>query len=684
MAESDKISEDMFQSILNRCPVGIAAIDYNGFYVTVNPAYCGIYGYLPEQMLGQSFTMVFPEDVRTSVLGKHQHFLDEGGRLGGEWSVRRHDGIVLTVWTESVPFQRQDGSKPDRLVYVLNITEQKRSQEQMRIATTVYENCHEAIMVTDAENRLIAINPAFTRITGFEFADLANIRPDIFRADEQNESFHRDMQRRLHDDGFWIGEAWDRRKNGELYLRELTLTVVRDPAGKIQNYVGMFSDITERKKSEELIWRQANYDAVTGLPNRHMFHDRLEQNAQQMLRGGHNMALMLIDLDHFKEVNDSLGHNAGDALLADVAQRIMHRVRGVDTVARLGGDEFAVILPDLAHPEHAERVARALLDTLAQRFSFEGESVYVSASIGIAIFPHDSASLEGLFRNADQAMYAAKAAGRNCFSYFTPALQEAAISRMRMSNDLRRAIGDPQFQVHYQPIVHLDSGRIVKAEALLRWKHPQQGMIEPSRFIPVAEDTGLITPLGNWMAHQAIGQLAEWRTQYDAEFQMSINQSPTQFRRSDFADMDWIHDLESRNLDKKSIVIEITEGLLLNAEPRVNTNIMRCRDAGIQVAIDDFGTGYSSLAYLQKFDIDYLKIDRSFVENIDSIGLDLCDAIVVMAHRLGLEVVAEGVETAHQRDVLTEMGCDYAQGYLFSRPVPATEFGAMLETSPVM
>jgi diguanylate cyclase (GGDEF)-like protein/PAS domain S-box-containing protein len=683
MAETDKITENMFQSILNRCPVGIAVIDYDGIFVTVNPEYCSIYGYTPAQMLGQSFTMVFPEEARAPVLAKHQHFLDEGGRLGGEWTVVRHDGIVLTVWTESVPFPRAAGGA-DRLVYVLNITEQKHSQEQMRIAATVYETSHDAIMVTDAENRLIAVNPAFTRVTGYDFADVSGSHPDIFNAANQEDSLYRDMWRRLHEDSFWIGEVWDRRKNGEPYLKELTLTVVRDLTGKVQNYVGVFSDITERKKNEELIWKQANYDAVTGLPNRHMFHDRLEVTAQQVLRSGQNMALLLIDLDHFKEVNDSLGHNAGDTLLAEVARRIMRCVRGVDTIARLGGDEFAVIIPELVRPEQAERIARTLLASLSQSFSFEDEAMFVTASIGIAIFPHDSASLEGLLRNADQAMYAAKAAGRNCFSYFTPALQEAALNRMHISNDLRRAISGAQFQVYYQPIVHLRSGRVVKAEALLRWNHPRNGIIEPMRFIPVAEDTGLILQLGDWVAHQAIEQLALWCKSYDPAFQMSINLSPVQFRRNDFANMDWIRDLETRRLEKKALTIEITEGLLLNAEPRVNENLMHFHEAGIQVAIDDFGTGYSSLAYLQKFDIDYLKIDRSFVEDIDGVGLDLCEAMVVMAHRLGLQVVAEGVETRHQRDMLTEMGCDYAQGFLYSHAVPARNFTNILETTPVM
>ncbi|WP_199175644.1 EAL domain-containing protein [Telmatospirillum siberiense] len=671
----------MFQAILDRCPVGIAVIDYDGNYVTVNPAYCAIYGYEPQEMVSHPFTMVFPVEDRQPILIRHQRFLSEGGKLGGEWTVVRRDGTVLSVWSESVRFAKREGFF-NRLVYVLDITERKKTQEQMRIAATVYETSHEAILVTDGDNNIIAVNPAFTRVTGYDFAEVVGRNPRIFKSGRHDDAFFREMWRSLNEEDMWIGEVWDRRKSGEDYVKELTITVVKDASGAVLSYVGMFSDITLRKKNEEIIWRQANFDAVTGLPNRHMFQDRLEQGARKATREGRIMALMLIDLDHFKEVNDSLGHRAGDALLAEVSFRIAGCLRAVDTVARLGGDEFAVIFSDLSHARDGERVARTLLASLAEPFFIERESVFVSASIGIAIFPDDSDSLEELFKNADQAMYAAKAAGRNCFSYFTPAMQQAALDRLRMSNDLRRALDAAQFEVHYQPIIHLMTGRVVKAEALVRWLHPTRGMIGPAEFIPLAEDTGLIVPLGDWVARQAIARLAQWRRAFNPEFQIAVNQSPAQFRSNDFTDVGWVQELERYGLEGNAVVIEITEGLLLNAEPRVNKNLLMFRDAGIQIAIDDFGTGYSSLAYLRKFDIDYLKIDRSFVEDLDGIGLDLCEAIVVMAHRLGLEVVAEGVETERQRDILARIGCDYAQGYLFSRPLPAESFTALLSAWP--
>lgn len=672
--------EDLFQGILNQCPVGIAVIDHEGRYVTVNPAYCRIYQYTSQEMTGHSFLMVFPEAAREEVFARHMRFLDEGGPLGGEWPVLRHDGNLLTVWTESARFPRQDGTVC-RLVYVQDITERKKAQAQMQIAASVYESSHEAILVTDADNRIIATNPAFTRLTGYTFEEVAGQDPKIFRSDRHEDSFYEEIWNMLTEEGLWIGEIWDRRKSGEVFLKEMTISTVRDATtGKVLSHVAMFSDITERKKNEELVWRQANYDAVTGLPNRHMFQDRLRQNSQKLARSGEVMALMLIDLDHFKAVNDSYGHNVGDALLAEVARRLAYCVRAADTIARLGGDEFALILPDLAHPEDAENVARKLLTTLSQPFFCEGESVYVSASIGISIFPHDSNNLNDLFKNADQAMYAAKAAGRNGFSFFTAALQHVVMERLRIASELRRAIAEGQLELYYQPIVELRTGRVSKAEALLRWNHPERGLVGPADFIPIAEESGLVTQLGDWVARQAMVQLVAWRKQFGPGFQLSINQSPAQFRRGEQSRLEWLRELPQMGLDNSSLIIEITEGLLLNAEPRVNQTLRMFHDAGIELAIDDFGTGYSSLAYLRKFDIDYLKIDRSFIEDLAGVGFDLCEAIIVMAHRLGLEVVAEGVELPEQRDILTRIGCDYAQGYLFSPPLPAAAFTTLVHT----
>ena len=433
-------------------------------------------------------------------------------------------------------------------------------------------------------------------------------------------------------------------------------------------------------RNEETIQRQAHYDELTQLPNRRLFRDRLQQMMRQVLRHGGALSLLLIDLDRFKEVNDTLGHNAGDDLLVDAARRIRGCIRDTDTVARMGGDEFVVILGDLTDHAGIERVAQSILDRLTEPFMLGTEQVYVSASIGIALYPDDAADIETLLKHADQAMYVSKGLGRNCYSYFTGEMQQQAQKRLRLTNDLRGALARQELRVYYQPIVELATGKIHKAEALLRWQHPTRGLVNPVDFIPLAEESGMIGAIGDWVFRQAANQCKLLKLQYDASFQISVNKSPAQFRNDEPRAQQWLKLLDELGLAGQGITIEITEGLLLDAGDTVQTRITALREAGMQVAIDDFGTGYSSLSYLKKFDIDHLKIDRSFVSNLEHNpdDLALCEAIIVMAHKLGLKVIAEGVETPLQRDMLQAAGCDFAQGFLFSRPVPADQFEALL------
>jgi len=393
------------------------------------------------------------------------------------------------------------------------------------------------------------------------------------------------------------------------------------------------------------------------------------------------MALMFIDLDHFKEINDTLGHNMGDLLLVEASKRISDCVRATDIVARMGGDEFTVLLAEIEDIGSIERVAQNIIQKLASSFRLRDEVAYVSASIGITLYPDDAATIEGLFKNADQAMYAAKNQGRNRHNYFTPALQEAAQTKLRLINDLRGALAANQFMVYFQPIVELATGNINKAEALIRWKHPERGMVGPAQFIPLAEETGLILEIGDWVFHEAMRWTKRWRTLYDPELQISVNKSPIQFYKDGDDHAAWLSHLRDMDMPGQGLVIEITEGLLLDSNASINGALLTLRNADIQVSIDDFGTGYSSLSYLKKFDIDYLKIDQSFVRHLEANHNDLalCEAIIVMAHKLGIKVIAEGVETKGQRDLLAAAGCDYAQGYLYSRPAPAEEFEGLLK-----
>lgn len=469
---------------------------------------------------------------------------------------------------------------------------------------------------------------------------------------------------------------------GSVRWMRIRFKTVSDDQGRKYKLTGVSQDITEKKRSEETIWQQANFDPLTGLPNRRMFQDRLEQEIKKSNRDGSQLALMFIDLDKFKEVNDTLGHDKGDILLAEAAQRISGCVRESDTVARMGGDEFTVILPDQEDAGSTERIAQDIIDVLVTPFKLGDETAYVSASIGITLYPNDAANLDILMSNADQAMYASKSAGRNRFSYFTRSLQEAALNRMHLINDLRGALSDNQFRLHYHPIVELASGSVHKAEALIRWQHPERGLISPADFIVLAEESGMIVEIGDWVFREAALQVQRLRASHHPDFQISVNKSPVQFRSDDLYFKKWLPHLQQMGLPGQCIAIEITEGLLLDATDNVQAKLLGMRDAGIQVALDDFGTGYSSLSYLKKFDIDYIKIDRSFVRNLSTASDDmaLCEAIIVMAHKLGLKVIAEGIETAAQSSLLTAAGCDYGQGHFFSHPLPAHEFEALLKT----
>lgn len=457
------------------------------------------------------------------------------------------------------------------------------------------------------------------------------------------------------------------------------MLVSRTKEGNPLRMIGTHTDISARKQSEAQVIRLAHYDAVTNLPNRVLFLDRFLQEIKNARRTEQSIALMYLDLDRFKEVNDTLGHDIGDLLLKETAQRLMSCVRTTDTVARLGGDEFTVILNIQEHPRSAEHVAQNILNILAEPFHLGNEQVYITTSIGISIYPEDAEDVEVLLKNADQAMYAAKAHGRNRYYYFTASMQEAALTRMRLTSDLRIALQADQFRVFYQPIVELSTGRIHKAEALIRWQHPTRGLINPAEFIPVAEETGLIIEIGDWVFNEAANQAAKWR-RLQPDFQVSVNKSPVQFRTGGKSHINWLEHLSSLELPGNSIAVEITEGLLLDASTSVMNQLEEFRKTGIQIAIDDFGTGYSALAYLRRFNIDYLKIDRSFITNITAGSSDmiLCEVIIVMAHKLGMKVIAEGIETKEQLDLLVSAECDYGQGYWFSQPVPADEFEQLL------
>ncbi|AVO49359.1 diguanylate cyclase [Melaminivora suipulveris] len=465
------------------------------------------------------------------------------------------------------------------------------------------------------------------------------------------------------------------RHGQELHV-EVTVTPIADTTQREIGTTVVLKDVTERKRQDALIWRQAHFDELTGLPNRAMFREQLQGAMHKAAGLQGSVALLLLDLDNFKEVNDTLGHARGDELLRQVAQRIEACVRQGDLVARLGGDEFAIILPGMAETTAIAQLAARINNELATPLQLGGAQLHTQASMGIAVYPRDTHSLDELIKFADQAMYTAKAGGRNRFAHFNPAMQAQIVRRAMLLRDLRQALQGRQMLLHYQPIIDLRSGQVAKAEALLRWQHPQHGLVSPMEFIPLAEESGLIHEIGEWVLRQAVQTVAHIRAHQARLLPINVNVSAKQLARPGFSATHWAHLMDAHGLPRKAITMEITEGTLVESSQMVQDCLTGFDQQGVEVALDDFGTGFSSLAYLKRFDIDYLKIDASFVRGLEAGGNDhaIVEAIITMAHKLGIQTIAEGVETTAQRDLLKALGCDHAQGYLFSRPLPMAAF----------
>ncbi len=568
----------------------------------------------------------------------------------------------------------------------LMLTQIELRDTKLRQSDEALSQTLEAIALLDEDLQYQYVNHAFITLFGYDLKELSDQPYSLLPKDSLINQLTRDeIFNFAKDNGSYRGELTLQTKSGNMLPISMHVSPIKSDKGEITGYVSVASDISEKKQAEEWILRQANYDLVTGLPNRHMFYHRLENEICDTNQTGKSFALMFLDLDDFKEVNDSIGHDMGDLLLTEVGARLMGCLRDTEkagregTVARMGGDEFTVILSYFKNEHDVDVVAQRILQVLSTPFKLAAYVVNISASIGITIYPKDASDAESLTKNADQTMYHAKNKGRNTYSFFTPSIHEASAKRREMTHDIRIALEEQQFSLVYQPIIDLTTRDIHKAEALLRWHHPQHGMVSPVDFIPVAEKAGLIVDVGNWVFFQAVDQLAKWRKTINSDFQVSINKSPVQFYDKSNQHLDWFNYLNELGIPGSGLVVEITEGLMLDKNPEVSEKLLAFRDSGVQVAVDDFGTGYSSLSYLKKFDVDYIKIDKSFVSNLsaDSEDMVLCEAIIVMAHKLGLKVIAEGIETAEQQDLLIAVGCDYGQGYFFSRPLSADALEAL-------
>lgn len=674
-----KDSQRRYEELVTRIPVGIYRFCLHASggmeFEYVSPRFCEMLGLTQAVLLAdveRAFAQVHPEEMHEF---RRRHLATRSSLAPLTWEGRFVvNGGTHWLHIESNPTKLNGDVILDGVV--MDVTERREAEEQLRLAAAVFKNTQDGVVIANTTPEILAVNHAYQEITGYTEVEALGQNPNILRSGRHDRSFYQSMWASIEQTGHWQGEIWNRRKNGETYPQWTTISAVRNDQGGVTNYVGVFTDISQLKQTEARLERLAHYDPLTELPNRLLFQSRMEHALESAHRHKEQVALLLIDLDRFKDVNDSLGHPAGDELLQKVVVRIRKRLREEDTLARLGGDEFVVLLEHLAHPQDAGRVAQEIIDSLVQFFRLDsGAEVFISASIGISLYPDHGETHRELTQHADAALYLAKGQGRHTYRYYTEALTRASQDRLSLEARLRRALERDELLVYYQPQLDIASGRIVGVEALVRWLDPEEGMIMPDRFIHVAEESGLIIPLGEHVLRTACRQVKAWTDTGMPDLRLAVNLSPRQFTHPDLAGQ-ILGVLHETGFDPNCLELELTESALLSEGGDAAALLNQLKTMGVRLAIDDFGTGYSSLSYLRHFPIDTLKIDKSFVRDIPNHqdDMEIATAIIQLAHILGFTVLAEGVETDAQLAFLRNQGCDLYQGYLFSKPLPADAF----------
>lgn len=680
-----RISEERFKTIFKEAPLGIALVDSKtGHFLAVNAMHAKVARKTVEELLQIDWMQItHPDDIQKDL---NNMALLNAGKISEFQMEKRYlldDGEIVWINMTVAPVAVDNKSHPCHLAMIEDITERKRAENELLIAATAFES-HDAMLITDANQTILKVNQAFTRITGYSAEEAIGNTPAMLKSDKQDQQFYNAMWENLDRDKFWQGEIWNRRKNGELFPEWLSISSVTDAAGQISNYVAAFADITAIKKSEETIHNLAFYDPLTKLPNRRLLIERLQQALNASSRHLNHGAILFIDLDNFKELNDIKGYDIGDMLLIEVAKRLQLCARSNDTVACLGGDDFVVVLEDLSIQAdqaaiQAENVAEKIRIAISQPFNLQELEYHNASSIGISLFRNHEISVDDLLKHADTAMYQAKQSGRNTIRFFDPATHAAMEARIALEAELRLALPGNQFQLYYQMQVDSTSN-IVGAEVLIRWQHPERGLVPPVQFIPLSEENGMIVPIGQWVLETACSQIKHWEINANTRhLQLAVNVSALQFRQPDFVEQ-VCKVLEKTAINPSNLKLELTETLVLEDVNDTITKIQALKRLGVHFSMDDFGTGYSSLAYLSKLPLDQLKIDQSFVCNIDVQASDavIVQTIIGMAKNLDMEVIAEGVETEQQRDFLERNGCTHYQGYLFGKPVPLEEFEQLL------
>jgi diguanylate cyclase (GGDEF)-like protein/PAS domain S-box-containing protein len=607
--------------------------------------------------------------------------------------IRREIKLVLAQQsrhTLEIALPRSDGvcwearilprSESEVLLVLRDISRRKHMENQLRLSAKVFESSNEAILITDCRNRVISVNQMFEKITGYKAEEILGKEPALLGARQENRSLYRNLWALLYENGAWQGELTDQRRTGESYPVWLSISLVRDAQGEPEYHIASFSDITERKRQEAQIEHLAFHDVLTGLPNRRLLTDRIEVAISQAQRENSGLALLFIDLDRFKTINDSLGHQAGDQLLREVGRRLGQWVRSGDTVSRVGGDEFIVLCPNCGSPDDASVLGEKLLEALAQPYHIADNQLIITASIGIALYPDNGSEANTLIGNADAAMYLAKENDRNNCQFYSPELNEKNLERLQLELRLRHALEANEFVLYFQPQIDAQTGALVGAETLIRWLDPIHGLIPPGRFIPLAEETGLIQPIGDWVLREVCRYLRRWQALELPHFPIAVNLSARQFKQANFIES-IVEALAETGIEPRLIELELTESMLMKDIQQTTNKLKELKEMGFSISVDDFGTGFSSLNYLRHFPIDVLKIDQSFVRELfeDDAALAIIDSIIALANALGMKTIAEGVETGDQRLVLQRHGCDSLQGYHIARPLPEQEFIAWVQ-----
>ncbi|MFY0640934.1 MAG: EAL domain-containing protein [Bermanella sp.] len=671
--ESLEKSQERFALAVKGSGVGIWDWNIKSGHVFFAPEFKQELGYNDVEFpstVESFYRYLHPDDKQKVINAFNNHISTKNSPYYVKYRMRHKDGSYHWYQGIGQALKSENGDAYRMAGSHTNISQQMRHHDELSLAKMVFDHSGEAIITTSINGQIQATNPAFSNITGFNKNDLIGSNIIKIKSKRNKKYIFDEINKNLKENGVWRGEVWCKTKNDDDIAVSVIINVIKNDKGETNKYIALFTDVTEKKQNQEIIWKQAHYDSLTQLLNRNSFAKYIDS----AILGRHPFALLFIDLDHFKQVNDTLGHNVGDELLVQASHRIKHCVRNSDIVSRFGGDEFTVVLSGELNEQIIDRVCTDIIDSLATPFDLDGEAAYISASIGITQYPQDSQDAETLYKYADQAMYNAKHSGRNRYAFFTQDLEIAANHHREITSDLRKALDNNEFYVVYQPIINLDTQQIYKAEALLRWHHPKRGLICPTEFIPLAEETGLINEIGDWVFKQAALQAKVLRKITNSDFQISINKSPIQFYNDhETGHALWSEFLTTINLNGNAIAVEITEGLLLDSTEMVKEKLVDFQKNNMAVSLDDFGTGYSALSYLKKFNIDFIKIDRSFVMNIeiDDYNRILCETIINMSHKLGMKVIAEGVENEKQKEILLNAKCDYGQGYLFSKPVTA-------------